>query len=290
MGILGDKLTEARLAKKNDTKTFVWKGPKRIVNKKYEQDSMKLIDASEEQLNKFYNHCRKMLYNNNRENPGRYVLLDIIQEQRNNCNVELFLRYIENNSYKADPTRRGIERHEFYGMMLGKMMEQGIDKEEWKNIKVSQIMSAPTEFDSLTLDKIMDGCLDLLGSFNRSHLTLTFLTGLGLWFTEQEKKELNDSKNKNLDKLDIVRQRLNIPVNIQLRLSDTGLSFHELRAMLTLKNKKYSDLTTEQLVTLRNKVLYRYDSVVRQHIYQWAEKMRQIELVAEEKGFKLKDD
>jgi hypothetical protein len=60
--------------------------------------------------------------------------------------------------------------------------------------------------------------------------------------------------------------------------------------MLTLKNKKYSDLTTEQLVTLRNKVLYRYDSVVRQHIYQWNEKIRQIELVAKEKGFVLKDD
>jgi len=175
-------------------------------------------------------------------------------------------------------------------LMLGKMMEQGIDQKEWGTIKMSQIMSAPPEFDSLTLDKIMNGCLDLLGSFNRNHLTLTFLTSLGLWFTEQEKKELNDVKNKNIDKLDIVRQRLNIPSNIQLRLNDTGLSFHELRAMLTLKNKKYSDLTTEQLVTLRNKVLYRYDSVVRQHIYQWNEKIRQIELVAEEKGFVLKDD
>ena len=57
--------------------------------------------------------------------------------------------------------------------------------------------------------------------------------------------------------------------------------------MVNLKPKKYSDLTTDQLTVLRNKVLFRLEDEVQFHIEQWQERMRQIELVANERGITL---
>ena len=95
-----EKLTEAINAKNNDVKSFVWKLAR---NKQTgEQEEIKLVDATEEQLNRFYTHCMSMLYSEDKLNPGRYVLLDIIKEQREKCNVELFLRDLETGRLTAD--------------------------------------------------------------------------------------------------------------------------------------------------------------------------------------------
>ena len=85
-----EKLTEAINARNNDIKSFVWK----LARDKQtgEQEEIRLVDATAEQLNRFYAHCMSMLYSEDKLNPGRYVLLDIIKEQREKCNVELFLR------------------------------------------------------------------------------------------------------------------------------------------------------------------------------------------------------
>ena len=63
-----------------------------------------------------------------------------------------------------------------------------------------------------------------------------------------------------------------------------------MRAMLTLQKKqKYSDMTTEQLVTLRNKVLLRLSREIDSHIYSWNRLRKQIELVAKSKNIDLND-
>jgi hypothetical protein len=63
-----------------------------------------------------------------------------------------------------------------------------------------------------------------------------------------------------------------------------------MRAILILpKKQKYSDMTTEQLVTLRNKVLLRFQREVDGHIYSWRKLQKQIELVAKSKGVDLND-
>ena len=72
MTVLADKLIEAFNVKNNSIESFVWKGEKKHVNKKIIQDEIKLVDASPEQLQSFYNHCKTMLYNKDRKNPGRY--------------------------------------------------------------------------------------------------------------------------------------------------------------------------------------------------------------------------
>lgn len=48
-------------------------------------------------------------------------------------------------------------------------------------------------------------------------------------------------------------------------------------------------MTTEQLSTLRNKVLLRFQREVDGHIYSWKRLQKQIELVAKSKGIDLND-
>ena len=100
-------------------------------------------------------------------------------------------------------------------------------------------------------------------------------------FTEKDK----DGNTRS--KLEIVKERLNINPTVRLTVKPSGLNFTELRAMIGLRPKKYSELTTDQLSTLRNKVLFRLENEVMFHIEQWEERIRQIELVAQSRGITL---
>ena len=73
MTLLKERLQEAIASKKMDVNNFIWKGAKKEVNGNLVQEEIKLINASPEQLEKFYKHCKSMLYNTDKENPGRYV-------------------------------------------------------------------------------------------------------------------------------------------------------------------------------------------------------------------------
>jgi hypothetical protein len=61
-----------------------------------------------------------------------------------------------------------------------------------------------------------------------------------------------------------------------------------MRGMLNLKaNKKYIDLTTIQLETLRYRILFSLEETVKEHIVAWEKRMEEIEMVAAHKSFKL---
>ena len=112
---------------------------------------------------------------------------------------------------------------------------------------------------------------------------------MGVYLTPTEMKEFDekDKDGNTRSKLEVIKERLNIKPNVRLTVKSTGLNFNELRAMVNLKPKKYSDLTTDQLTVLRNKVLFRLEDEVQFHIEQWQERMRQIELVMEERNIIL---
>ncbi len=58
--------------------------------------------------------------------------------------------------------------------------------------------------------------------------------------------------------------------------------------MLTLKpNKKYRDLTTMQLETLRNRILFILEETVKRHINAWEGRMVQLDKVAKIKNIKF---
>jgi hypothetical protein len=284
--VLGDALQKAMNAKKNDFSSFVWKGEKRKEGDKYVQDSIRIVDMTPEQLKKCYNHCEKMLHNDDPKNLGRHNVLDEVTDQINKCNVELLLRYFE-NSYLKD-NRDDIRRRSLW-VSLRQFMANNPEVPDWKLVPITQIATnLPSEFYDINIPDAMDGCIDYLGVFNKQHLTMTFITKMGLWFTKAEENELKG--NSNAERLKIAKEKLHLPEKLNLKLSEKGLSYHEMRAILILpKKQKYSDMTTEQLVTLRNKVLLRFQREVDGHIYSWRKLQKQIEIVAKNKGIDLND-
>lgn len=67
-------------------------------------------------------------------------------------------------------------------------------------------------------------------------------------------------------------------------VNSKGLSLAQMKAMITLKSKKYSEMSTIQLKTLRNRILFSLENDVKFHIKQWENRERQIKLVLESKG------
>lgn len=278
---------EAIEAKNNDTKSFVWKLARKADGT---QEEIRLLDASEEQLNTFYKHCKSMLHSEDKLNPGRYVLLKIIEEQRRKCNVELFLRKLESGSICSD--NKPYPRHLYIQDIRSYMNthKEDFPSNELKEISISSISGGlPREFGRISIDEVLNGCLDQLGYFDNKHITFSFILNMGVYLTPEEMKEFDvkDKDGNTRSKLEVIKERLGIKPSVRLTVKPTGLNFNELRAMVNLKSKKYSDLTTDQLTVLRNKVLFRLENEVMFHIEQWEERMRQIELVAKERGIML---
>lgn len=286
MNTLKEKLTEAINAKNNDVKSFVWKLARKSDGT---QEEIRLVDATPEQLQKFFNHCHSMLYSTDKLNPGRYVLLDIIREQREKCNVELYLRKLKEGSFTNGES---YPRHLYCQDILNciRANKEHFPQNELKNISITAITGGvPKEFSRLSIDSVISGCLDQLGVIDTKHITFSFILNLGIYLTPEEMKEFNekDKDGNTRSKLEVIKERLNIKPSVRLIVKPTGLNYTELRAMLNLRPKKYSDLTTDQLITLRNKVLFRLEQEVNFHIESWEERMRQIQLVAQSRGITL---
>lgn len=270
-----------------ELKSYVWK----FARKDQVQEEIKLMDATPEQLQSFYKHCISMLHNEDKLNPGRYVLLSQIKEQRRKCNIELFLRGLESGALCAD--KKPYPRYLYLQDMRDHMNRYKSDfpAEELNKISISVYAGRlPREFERITISEVLDGCLDQLGFFENKHITFTFILSLGVHLTPAEKKELEETdKDGNIrNKPEVIKERLNLKSHIGLAIKSTGLNFKELRAMLNLRPVKYSELTTDQLTTLRNKVLFRLENKVQYHIKQWEQRLSQLKAVAEAREITLK--
>lgn len=287
MTVLGDTITKQLEEKANDINSFVWKGPK---DKDGYQEEIRLVDADFYQLQRFYNHCMEMLHNKDRKNPGRLTLLDIVRDQIQRCRAELLVRWLR--SEKQYTATNCLED-------LRNIISNNRDtytQEAIKTKRISDVMNGlPLEFERIPISLVMDACLDSLGICDTSHVTLNFIVKMGLWFTPQEmQKPLKDgglyekdlATGKTMDRLDVISKSLRIPEGIQLRIDkNTGLSFAEFRSMYKLKKDKYSNLTSDQLRLLSNKILYRFQDQCEAQARQWQEKIEEIIRVAESKGW-----
>lgn len=154
MTVLGDKLKEALNDKANDVNNYVWKGPK--VNGV--QEEIKLVDATFEQLRKFYVHCDQMLYNSDSKNPGRITLLGIVQDQIQRCRAELLIRWLraekQYTSTKCLEDLKAIIRNN----------KDVLTNETIKTYPIGEIINGlPVEFHDVPVGLVLDGCLDALG-------------------------------------------------------------------------------------------------------------------------------
>jgi hypothetical protein len=270
-----DQLQDAIDKKDTDLNSFIWKGHKVLdANGKYKQSEQKLVDMNKQQLNACYDHCKTMLFNKDLQNPGRYLVLEIIADQRDRCGAELFLRHVEQENE--------LSRYTLIGMINGFLT---LNKEILKGTKPAlklAFASMPDEFQNISLHLVMDGCLDRLGVFNKKHITRTFILKQGIWLTPSESKDLIEygPEGNLIDRLLVIRDRLNIKEIEKLYINSKGLNYTQMRAMLNIKpNKKYMDLTTLQLETLRNRILFNLEETVKDHITAWERRMEEIEMV-----------
>ena len=282
MSVMKEAMNEAM----GDSKlnSYVWKGQKEIdANGKYVQNEQRMVDMTEYQLNGAYDHCRTMLFNKDSRNPGRHLVLSLISDQRDRCGAELFLRDI-----KAE---KGIDR---FSLVRPINEFKGNNAELFEKSKPTldvAFQDLPDSFRKVPIDLVLDACIDRLGAFNKKHITRAFILRQGVWLTPSEAKDLTekDPNNQIIDKLTVIRDRLNIKDVERLSINSRGLNYTELRAMLGLRpNKKYADLTTTQLETLRNRILFVLEESVKSHITSWEERMSQLEQVADKYGIKLK--
>lgn len=282
MTVLGDKLREALNDKANDVNSYVWKGPK--VNGV--QEEIKLVDADYDQLKRFYNHCEQMLYNSDTKNPGRLTLLDIVSDQIQRCRAELLIRWLR--AEKQYTNTRCLEDLR----ITIKNNKEILTNETIKVYPIGNILNGiPVEFREVPVSLVMDACLDSLGLFDNSHLTLNFIVKMGLWFTQQEmQKDLyrkDPVTGKAVNRLLVVSKELRLNPSISLKICDTGLSYAEFRSMCRLKRDKYANLTSNQLRLLSSKVLYRFQNQCESQAKQWKDKMEEIKKVAELKGWDI---
>ena len=259
--------------KNNSIDSYIWKGRKTLSNGEYTQNEVKMVDCSVEELKSFLTHCKSMLYNEDVDNPGRYVLLNIIKEQRDKCNTELFIRWLEQD--KETP------RYVFLSSLRDFLNNNPSINPKETPIKIA-VGGCPKEFENLLIDMVLNGCLDTLGKINKKHITLTFLLKQGLWFSPEETKKM--SKENVSDKLEYAKGQLDIKSSSNLRISPKGLSLAQLQAMISLRSRKYSELSNLQLETLRNRILFSLENEIMFHISQWETRIKQIVKVLESKG------
>lgn len=283
MSVMEQAFNKAIVKKEQDVNTFIWKGHKDIdTDGKYVQVEKRMVDMSEEELVTAYNHCKTMLFNKDLRDPGRYLVLKIVSDQRDRCGAELFLRHAEQ---KNNVSR--ISLISAINEFLTNNKEVLAGTRPTLDIAFQKLSD---EFKNIPIDLVLDGCLDRLGALNKKHITRAFILRQGLWLTPTEAKELveKDHFGNVIDKMDVIRERLNIKDVEKLSINSRGLNYTELRAMLSLRpNKKYRDLTTVQLETLRNRILFVLEETVTKHIDAWEGRMVQIEKVAQLKGYKL---
>lgn len=276
----GDKLKEALENKANDINSYVWKYPKI----KGVQKELKLVDATYEQLRKFYEHCNEMLYNKDSKNPGRLTLLEIVNDQILRCRAELLIRWL-----RAEKQYTNTKCLESIKVIINNNKDT-LTNETIKTYPIETIMSGlPLEFSEIPISLVMDACLDSLGVFDSSHISLNFITKMGFWFTQQEmQKELYEKDpetGKAVNRLDLVRREFKIDPEIFLFINDKGLSYKEFKSMFMLKKDKYSNLTSDQLRLLSTKILYRFQNRCEDQAKQWSDKIKEIKEIAELKGW-----
>lgn len=280
------KTTTIKSNKINNIKDYTWKLGKTInEDGTISQDSIKLIDATEQQLKTFLSHCNSMLYNVvNKNKPGRCVLLELIKEQISKCNAELFRRDIASREIDLSFTilnrlKQLVNEQEIIPSVT-KLCETNIFSSE----------SLDYAYSDLTIDYVFEALTNKLGQFDRSHLTLSFFVKQGIWFTRSEYEEMLDSELFELvenNKTEYVRQYLELPAISKIYFDPKGLSLTDMETALSIRSKLYSQLTDNQLLLLRNRLLYDLEAEVKIHIEDWERRVEQIKAVAKFQGFKL---
>ena len=270
----GNTLLNAIVNKSDDINQYVWKGK--------DNKEIRLLDMSDNELQKVYNHATDMLYNNNKYTPGKFQVKTNIRVLISHCNAELLKRYILHEC-NIDILKSPIEIVQF--IRESKKANNLTDTDS-----VTTLFShLPKEFETVTLDLLLSACLDQLDIINRKMISDNFILSQGIWLTDEEKADLTeyDENGQMRPWMEVIKERLILP-NIKLRVDPRGFSYAEFRALIHLSPlPKISTLPTDTLRLLRDKVFILLDADTDYHINKWETIKSNIEKVAEYKKITL---
>ena len=270
----GNTLLNAIVNKSDDINQYVWKGK--------DNKEIRLLDMSDNELQKVYNHATDMLYNNNKYTPGKFQVKKNIRILIAHCNAELLKRYILHEC-NIDILKSPIEIVQF--IRESKKANNLTDTDS-----VTTLFShLPKEFETVTLDLLLSACLDQLDIINRKMISDNFILSQGIWLTDEEKADLTeyDENGQMRPWMEVIKERLILP-NIKLRVDPRGFSYAEFRALIHLSPlPKISTLPTDTLRLLRDKVFILLDADTDYHINKWETIKSNIEKVAEYKKITL---
>ena len=275
MSDLADKLTQAIENKKNDINQWVW------INKNGE--SVRLLDMDFDALQNAYNHTLDMLYRKTNYKFGKLEVRKNIQKIYTSCNAELLHRYIQ-HELTIDIFKTNRDVLDF----INNFKEQN---KVTNNDNITLMFNnLPKEYENLTIGDLLRACLDALDPINRKLISNEFIMSLGIWLTEDEKWDLTDFENGKLRPwIRVMKERLFIDSGY-FRVTPTGLSYTELRALLNLEpNARVSGVPSATLRLLRDKILLLLDNDLEYHIKKWTELQEKIETVASYKNWELKN-
>lgn len=246
-------------------------------------NDIKLMTASEEDIQKWYKHCYEMLYNVSPWYPGKYVVRENIHKTWDSCNTELFVRYLLHECDTDIKTKKDILDY------INK--QRAVHEEDILNESISILFNGLDPiFERVTVNRLMDACFDKLDVLNKKMITDKFILAQGIWLTDEEKIELTevDKNGQVRNRMEIIKERLCLNPDIKLRISPTGLSFAEFRSLVQLSPlPKISSLSTTALKTLRDKILLLLDNDLNYHINKWNMLMSNIQRVAEARNIKI---
>ena len=270
----GAKLKKAITAKDNDINSLVWKDKTGV--------NIRLMDISQNELKRYHRHCEQMLTNRDIYKPGKLVIRENIQKCWDSCNAELFTRYLMHDCETDIKTNKDL-----LDFINVQRKANNVDVEDSISVLFTGL---PPIYEKVTVGKLMDVCFDKLDVLNKKMITDKFIIAQGIWLTDEEKQELTELEigGKIRNRMEVIKERLCLNPDIRLRVSPTGLSFAEFRALIQLSDlPKISSLSTIALKTLRDKVLLLLDNDLDYHINKWMKIKKDIERVAEYKNWNL---
>ena len=260
---------------KTDINQYVWK--------RRSGEEVRLMDMDATELNRAYKHVHEMLYNDDKYVPGKYQTKINMQRLINQCNAELFKRYL---IYECN-----IEALKTPMQIVTLIREYKKQNNLTDSDPVSTLFDhLPQEFESVTYGDLIAACLDQLEVINRKMISQHFILSKGIWLTESEKEELSerDDEGKKRPWLDVVKERCLMPSEVKLRIDPRGFSYSEFRALIHLAPlPKISGLSSDTLRLMRDKVFPMLSEDTDWHIKRWTGIAKQIEEVANYKGIEL---
>lgn len=270
----GQSLSDALNSKNNDINCYVWRAK--------DGKEVRLMDMSESELQNVYDHSNSMIYNSSKYTPGKLQVKKNIRMLINQCNAELFKRYLLHEC-NIDLLKTPID-----------IVQYLRDFKKANNLTEDDSVSSifnhlPKEFEPVTIGMLLSACLDQLEVINRRMITDGFILAQGIWLTDAEKEELTEADEEGNIRpwRDVIKERLFLP-DVKLRVDPKGFTYSEFRSIMHLSPiSKISSLPTDTLRLMRDKVFILLDSDVDYYIDKWGTIIKQIEEVAKYKKIEL---